>query len=324
MRAVVVEQPGGPEALTVGEWPDPRPGAGQLVVRLSAAGVNFKDIYEREGRTRLTPPFVPGIEGAGVVSELGPGVSGFAVGDRVAWWSAPGSYAERVVVPADAAVLLPADVREADAAAVMLQGLTAHYLTTSTYRAVEGETALVHAAAGGLGQHLTRLLAGRGVRVVATVSTPEKAEVARAAGAHEVIVRTAETDLAKLVRKATADRGVDVVYDGVGLDTFEAGLDSLRPRGTFVLVGASSGPAPAFDPQLLAARGSLFLTRPTLVDHATDPVELRRRAAEVFDWLRTGAIEVSIGGRHTFAEAHRAHADLQSRRTVGKLLLAPA
>lgn len=324
MRAVVVEQAGGPEVLTEAERPDPTPGPGQVVVQLAYAGVNFKDVYEREGRTRLAPPFVPGCEGAGTVLELGPEVSGVAVGDRVAWWAAPGSYAERVVVAADATVPLPADITEADAAAVLLQGLTAHYLTTSTYRAGEGESALVHAAAGGLGQHLTRLLAARGVQVLATVSTQAKAEVARAAGAHEVIVGADPSDLAPLVRKLTGSRGVDVVYDGIGLDTFKAGLESLRPRGTFVLVGAASGPAPTLDPQSLAALGSLFLTRPTLVDYATDPAELRSRAAELFDWMRTGAIQVAIGGRYTFAQAHQAHADLQSRRTTGKLLLTPA
>ncbi|MBC3839779.1 quinone oxidoreductase [Streptacidiphilus sp. 4-A2] len=323
MRAVVVDRPGGPEVLTGAERPDPVAGPGQLVVRLIAAGVNFKDVYEREGRTSAATPFVPGSEGAGTVLAVGPGVSGFGVGDRVAWWAAPGSYAEQVLVPADAAVLLPDDVSGEDAAALMLQGLTAHYLTTSTYPAAPGETALVHSAAGGLGQHLTRLLSGRGVRVLATVSTPEKAEVARALGADEVVIRGTGVDLAATVRELTKGRGVDVVYDGVGRDTFEAGLASLRPRGTFVLVGSASGPVPAFDPQSLAARGSLFLTRPTLVHHATDPVELRQRAAELFDWLRSGTIRVAVGGRYPLAEAERAHADLQSGRSVGKLLLLP-
>ena len=328
MRAVVAEAHGGPEVLTVAERPEPESGEDTLVVELAAAGVNFKDVYEREGRTPLRAPLVPGSEGAGTVLAAGPG-TGFAPGDRVAWCAAPGSYAERVAVPARAAVRVPDDIPLTDAAAILLQGLTAHYLTTSTHRAAEGETALVHAAAGGLGQHLVRLLSRRGVRVIGTVSTQEKAGTAKAAGAHDVIVRgvrgpsDASDGLAERVLALTGGRGVDVVYDGIGRDTFEAGLAALRRRGTFVLVGAASGPVPPFDPQRLAGLGSLFLTRPTLVDHASDPAELAERAAEVFSRLRGGVLEVAVGGRYRFDQAAQAHDDLQSRRTTGKLLLHP-
>ncbi|MGW1074195.1 quinone oxidoreductase family protein [Streptomyces sp. NPDC002537] len=320
MRAIVVTQYGGPEVLTVAERPAPAPGPGQVVARPSVIGVNFKDIYEREGRAKLSPPFVPGSEGAGTVTAVGEGVTSLAPGDRIAWCAAPGSYAEEVVVPARAAVPLPADITDQDAAAVLLQGLTAHYLTTSTHPMREGGTALVHAAAGGVGRLLTQLLTRHGVKVVATVSTPAKAADAEALGAWQTLVTTGGTDIAARVRDLTDGRGVDVVYDGVGHDTFEAGLKSLRPRGTFVLFGESSGPVSGFDPRLLA---SLFLTRPTLNDHATDPAELRERSAELFAWLRDGEIDVSVGGRYRLDEAVRAHQDLQQRRSTGKLLLTP-
>ncbi|MER6333235.1 quinone oxidoreductase [Streptomyces sp. NPDC001034] len=324
MRAVVAERHGGPEVLTETDRPDPRPGPGELLVRLAAAGINYKDVYEREGRAALRAPFVPGSEGAGTVLATGADVTGFRPGDRVAWCAAPASYAELVAVPARAAVRVPDDIPDADAAATMLQGLTAHYLTTSTYRAAPGETALVHSAAGGLGQHLVRLLVRRGARVIGTVSAPGKAAAAEAAGAHHVIVRGGDPgELTRRVLDHTDGRGADVVYDGIGRDTFEAGLAALRPRGTFVLVGAASGPVPPFDPQSLAPRGSLFLTRPTLVDHASDPDELTARAADVFRWLREGVLKTAIGGRYGFDRAAEAHADLQSGTTTGKLLLHP-
>ncbi|PYC83176.1 NADPH:quinone reductase [Streptomyces tateyamensis] len=329
MRAVIAERFGGPEVLALAERADPRPGPGELVVRLAAAGVNYKDVYEREGRGPLPAPLVVGCEGAGTVLATGPGVSAIAPGDRVAWWAAPGSYAEQVVVPARAAVPLPADITEEAAAAVLLQGLTAHYLTTSTYRAAAGECALVPAAAGGLGQQLARVLARRGVHVIGTVSTEAKAAVATAAGVRDVLVVPPGgfgdgEQVAARVRELTGGRGVDVVYDGVGRDTFRTGLAALRRRGTFVLVGAASGPVPPFDPQLLAAAGSLFLTRPTLVDHATEPAELAERAGEVFAWLRDGTLSAEPGGRYPLARAAAAHADLEGRRTTGKLLLVPS
>ncbi|MFI1180975.1 quinone oxidoreductase family protein [Streptomyces sp. NPDC020799] len=323
MRAIVVTQHGGPEVLTLAELPDPAPGPGEVVARPSAVGVNFKDIYEREGRAKPAPPFIPGSEGAGTVTAVGEGVTSLAPGDRIAWCAAPGSYAEQVVVPARAAVPLPADITDEDAAALLLQGLTAHYLTTSTHPAREGDTALVHAAAGGVGRLLTQVLTRHGVRVVATASTPDKAADARRLGAWQTLVTTGGTDIAARVREMTGGRGVDVVYDGVGRDTFEAGLKSLRPRGTFVLFGESSGPVDGFAPRLLAAHGSLFLTRPTLNDHATDPAELLERTSELFAWLRSGAIGVRVGGRYALEEAARAHGDLQERRSTGKLLLTP-
>ncbi|MEV6979456.1 quinone oxidoreductase [Kitasatospora sp. NPDC093806] len=322
MRAVVVQQSGGPEALTPTEHPDPVPGPGEVLVRTGAIGVNFKDVYEREGRTGATTPFIPGCEGAGTVVATGPGVTAPAVGDRVAWWAAPAGYAELVTVKADATVPVPDDIPDTDAAAVLLQGLTAHYLTTSTWPARKGATALVHSAAGGLGAHLTRLLTAAGVHVIATVSTPAKTAAATAAGAEHVIVRTRE-DFAARVRELTGGRGADVVFDGIGRDTFEAGLTCLARRATFVLAGAASGPAPALDPQKLAAHGSVYLTRPTLVDYATDPAELRERAADVFDWLRSGRLTLTIAARHPLADAATAHTALQSGHTTGKILLIP-
>ena len=329
MRAIVVDRHGEPEVLVPTERPDPVPGPGQLRVQLAAAGVNFKDIHQREGRNPSRVPFIPGSEGAGTVLETGPGAGGFAPGDRVAWWAAPGSYAEQVVVDATAAVRVPDDVTDEDAAAVFLQGLTAHYLTTSTYPAAKGETALVHAAAGGLGLHLVRMLERRGVKVIGTVSTQAKAEAAKAAGAHEVIVRggpgtASALELAGRIKDLTDGRGIDVVYDSIGRDTAEAGMLALRRRGMFVLVGATSGPMPPLDPQSLAARGSLFLTRPSLADHATDPAELAARAADIFAWVRDGTLRVAVGGRYPLHRAAQAHADLASGTVTGKLLLLPS
>lgn len=323
MRAIVVTRYGGPEVLTVAELPTPTPGPGEVLARPSAIGVNFKDVYEREGRGKPSPPFTPGSEGAGTVTAVGEGVTSLVPGDRIAWCTAPAGYAEQVVVPVRAAVPLPTDITDRDAAALLLQGLTAHYLTTSTRPAREGGTALVHAAAGGVGRLLTQLLTRNGVKVIATVSTPAKAAAVRALGAWQALVTADGTDLAGQVRDLTGGRGVDVVYDGVGRDTFEAGLKALRPRGTFVLFGEASGPVPAFDPRLLASHGSLFLTRPTLNDHATDPAELLERSAELFGRLRGGEIDASIGGTYRLEEAAHAHRDLQQRRSTGKLLLSP-
>ncbi|WP_225850242.1 quinone oxidoreductase [Streptomyces sp. HPF1205] len=326
MRAVVAERHGGPEVLAEARRPDPEPGPADLLVRLTAAGVNFKDVYEREGRGAPRAPFVPGSEGAGTVVAAGPqaAAAGFRPGDRVAWCTAPASYAELVAVPAVSAVRVPDGIDDTDAAAIMLQGITAHYLTTSTYQAAGGETALVHSAAGGLGRHLVRLLAHRGVRVIGTVSSAGKTAAAEAAGASDVIVREEGGDLAGRVRELTGGRGVDVVYDGIGRDTFDAGLASLRKRGTYVLVGTASGTVPPFDPQSLAPRGSLFLTRPTLADHVGPDGELAGRAADVFRWLDEGVLSTVIGGRYAFGKAAQAHADLQSGTTTGKLLLDPA
>ena len=323
MRAVVVEQTGGPEALQVKEIEKPDPGPGQVLVDVAAGGVNFIDVYQRIGQYPRQLPFVVGSEGAGTVSAVGPGVAGIAVGDRVAWAMVDDcGYAEQALVPADRAVVVPDGVDSETAAAVILQGMTAHFLCESTYPARSGETALLHAAAGGVGLLLTQMLSAKGVRVLATTSTEEKAELARAAGAAEVL-RYTEADVGAEVRRITDGRGVDVVYDGVGRSTFDASLDCLRPRGMMVLFGASSGPVPPLDPQVLNRKGSLFLTRPSLTHYIATREELLERAGSVLDQVAEGRLDVRIGGRYPLEEAGRAHEDLQGRRTTGKLLVVP-
>ena len=323
MRAVVVESTGGPEVLTVQELDQPEPGPGELRVDVAAAGVNFIDVYHRTGAYPLPLPIRLGSEGAGTVSAVGEGVDGVAVGDRVAWAMVQGAgYTEQALVPAERAVPVPDGVDLEVAAAAMLQGMTAHYLCESTYPVRSGETALVHAAAGGLGLLLTQMLAAKGVRVIGTTSTEEKERLARGAGAAEVI-RYTEQDLRTEVERLTDGRGVDVVYDSVGKDTFDAGLDVLRPRGYMVLCGASSGPVPPFDPQSLNPKGSLFLTRPTLGHYIATRDELLERGGAVLSAVAAGRLDVRIGGRYPLDEAGRAHDDLQGRRTTGKLLLVP-
>jgi NADPH:quinone reductase len=321
VRAVVVSRTGGPEVLEVAERPDPSPGAGELLVDIEAAGVNFIDVYHREGRYPLDLPFVAGSEGAGTVRQVGDGVDDVAVGDRVAWAMVPGTgYASSTVVPADRAVPVPAGVTGEQAAAVLLQGMTAQFLVTTTYRVRDGDDVLVHAAAGGVGLLLTQLATAAGGRVLATTSTEDKAELARAAGAVEVL---RYEDVPDRVRELTGGRGVQVVYDGVGQATFEASLSSLATRGTMVLFGASSGPVPPFDPQRLNALGSLFLTRPSLGHHIADRGEQLERAADVLGRVADGSLDVRIGGRYRLDEAGRAHEDLEARRTAGKLLVLP-
>jgi NADPH2:quinone reductase len=322
MRAVVAERTGGPEVLAVQELDTPEPGPGELRVDVAACGVNFIDVYHRTGAYPLPPPVQPGSEGAGTVSAVGEGVEGVAVGDRVAWAMVRTGYAEQVLVPAERAVPVPDAVDLELAAAVLLQGMTAHYLSESTYPARSGETALVHAAAGGLGLLLTQMLAAKGVRVIGTTSTEEKEQLARAAGAAEV-VRYTEQDLRAEVERLTGGRGVDVVYDSVGKDTFDAGLDVLRPRGYLVLCGASSGPVPPFDPQTLNPKGSLFLTRPSLGHYVATREELLERGAAVLGAVAEGRLDVRVGGRYPLEQAGRAHDDLEGRRTTGKLLLVP-
>ncbi|MFC7342651.1 quinone oxidoreductase family protein [Saccharopolyspora griseoalba] len=322
MRAIRVTAHGGPEVLEHTELEAPEPGAGQLLVKVAAAGVNFIDTYQRSGIYSMQLPFTPGSEGAGEVIAAGTGVEDFAVGDRVAWAGAPGSYAEKVLVPADAAVALPDGVDQRTAAAAMLQGLTAHYLISSTYPIRTGETALVHAAAGGMGLLLTQLIKHRGGNVIGTVSTAEKEALAREAGADEVI-RYTERDVAAEVDDLTDGRGVDVVYDGVGRSTFEASLASLRTRGMLALFGAASGPVPPVDPQALNSAGSVFLTRPKLGDHLLTRQELEWRAGELLDWIGSGALRIRVGATYPLAEARAAHEDLQARKTTGKLLLLP-
>ncbi|MCG7286685.1 quinone oxidoreductase [Cellulomonas sp. ACRRI] len=325
MHAILATEPGGPDVLEPDEIPDPLPGPRDLLVRLSAAGVNFIDTYRRSGVYAMPFPHVPGSEGAGVVEAVGREVRDFAVGDLVAWASAPSSYAELVVVPEAVALRVPDGVAEEVAAALPLQGLTAHYLVTSTFPVLEGQDVLVHAGAGGVGLLLTQLAAARGARVITTVGTAEKEALSRAAGAAEVIRYTElddlTTELPALVRDLTGGRGVHTVFDGVGATTFEASLASLRPRGGLALFGASSGPVPPFDPQRLNAAGSLFLTRPTLGHYTATRDELTRRADELFAAVAAGTLEVRVGATYPLAEAAEAHRALEGRATTGKVLL---
>ena len=320
MRAIEVTEYGGPEQLRVIDRPEPTPGPGQLVVDVAAAGVNFIDTYKRSGIYPVPLPFSPGEEGAGTVRAVGPEVGAIAVGDHVAWASGSGGYAEQTVVEAASAVPVPAGVTDEVAAAVILQGLTAHYLVTSTHAIRSGDVAVVHAGAGGVGLLLTQLVKLLGGRVITTVSTPEKAELSRGAGADEVLEYD---DFAAAARRFTDGRGVDVVYDGVGAMTFDQSLDALRPRGMMALYGASSGPVPPVDPQILNRKGSLFLTRPTLGHHIATREELVGRSDELFGWVASGKVNVRIGARYPLAEAAQAHTDLQARKTTGKLLLQP-
>jgi NADPH2:quinone reductase len=323
MRAVQVPEAGGPEVLTHTELPDPEPGPGEILVEVAAAGVNYIDTYQRQGLYPMPTPYVAGLEGAGRVRALGDGVTEFAVGDRVAWSETLGSYAELVAVPAAKAVAVPDAVADDLAVGALLQGMTAHFLVHDTYPVRPGDDVLVHAAAGGVGLLLTQLVTARGGRVIATVSTAAKEELARGAGAAEVIRYTEVADLAAEVRARTGGRGVAVAYDSVGRDTFDASLASLRLRGMLVLFGAASGPVPPVDPQRLNAAGSVFLTRPTLFHHVHTREELTTRAAAVYAAVADGSLDVRIGHRYALAEARAAHEDLQARRTTGKLLLLP-
>ncbi len=327
MRAIVATAPGGPDVLDVRELPDPEPGPGQVLVRVAAAGVDFIDTYRRSGLYTVPFPHVVGSEGSGEVVAVGADVTEVAVGDRVAWASSPGAYAELALVAARDVLVVPDGVDDRTAAALPLQGLTAHYLVTSTFPVAAGHDVLVHAAAGGVGLLLTQLAAQRGARVVATVGSAEKERLARAAGAADV-VRYRELDdltaeLPALVRDLTDGRGVHAVYDSVGKDTFDASLASLARRGTLVLFGASSGPVPPVDPQRLNAGGSLFLTRPTLGDHTATRDELTWRAGELFDAVRAGTLDVRVGATFPLADAADAHRALESRSTTGKVLLLP-
>lgn len=321
VRAVRVEQTGAPAVLQVGETPRPEPGRGQALVRVAAAGLNFIDTYQRSGAYRLDLPVVLGSEGAGVVEALGDDAGDLAVGDRVAWADQPGSYAEYVLVDALRAVAVPEVVDLRAAAAVMLQGMTAHYLATSTFPLAGHHTALVHAGAGGVGHLLVQIAKRRGADVVATVSTEEKAELARSSGADEVI-RYTEGDFAEETARLYG-HGVDVVYDSVGAATFMRSLDCLRPRGTMVLFGQSSGPVAPFDPQVLNAKGSLYLTRPSLGHYVADPTELRSRAHDLFTWLAAGELDVRVDRTFPLEEAAEAHRYIEARKTRGKVLLVP-
>jgi NADPH:quinone reductase len=320
MKAIRIHEPGGPESLVLEEVPLPEPGPGQARVRLHAIGVNFIDVYHRTGLYKVPTPFSPGSEGAGVVSAVGPDVA-LSVGERVAWAGLSGSYAEEAVVAADKLVPVPDGLEWEDAAAAPLQGMTAHYLATDTRRLHAGDVALVHAAAGGVGLLLVQVAKMKGARVFGTVSTPEKAELARQAGADETILYT-QDDFLEAVKRLTGGRGVDVVYDSVGATTFDRSLDALAVRGTLALFGQSSGVVPPVDPVRLAAKG-VFLTRPTIWHYTATREELLGRARDVFSWIANGLLKLRVHRTFPLAQAADAHRLLESRQSVGKLLLIP-
>ncbi|MGH9456489.1 MAG: quinone oxidoreductase family protein [Thermoanaerobaculia bacterium] len=322
MRAIRVQAHGGPERLEIATIDPPRPGPGEALVRIEAAGINFIDVYHRTGRYPGKLPFTPGVEGAGRVEGVGPDVSGLARGARVAWTGVQGGYAELAVVPAERLVPLPEGIEPRIAAAALLQGMTAHYLAHTTYPIRRGETVLIHAAAGGVGLLLVQMAKRLGATVFGTVSTTEKAELAREAGADEVILYT-EVSFRDEVRRLTGGTGVHVVYDSVGRTTFDDSLDSLRPLGMLVLFGASSGAVPPFDPLLLSRNGSLFLTRPKLDDYVADRASLLDRADDVFSWIADGSLRLRIERTYALEDAAEAHRDLEARKTTGKLLLIP-
>jgi NADPH:quinone reductase len=322
MKAIRVHAPGGPEVLREEDLPDPRPSAGEALVRVEAAGVNFIDVYHRTGQYKASLPVTLGQEGAGVVEAVGEGVTGVQPGDRVAWASIFGAYAEKAVVPAERLVTLPEGVSAKQAAAAMLQGMTAHYLACSTYPLKAGDVALVHAAAGGVGLLLCQIAKMRGARVLGTVSTPEKAALAREAGAASTIDYTAQ-DFAEEARRETGGRGVDVVYDSVGKTTYEKSLASLKLRGMLVLFGQSSGAVPPLDPQVLSQKGSLYLTRPTLFHYTASRADLTARAGEVLGWVRDGRLRLRIAREYPLREAAAAHRALEGRAMSGKILLIP-
>ena len=322
MKAVIVTEHGGPDVLEVQEVDDPQPRKHEVVVEVAAAGVNFIDTYHRTGAYPGFPPFTPGLEGAGTVTAVGENVDDVAVGDRVAWAGRRGAYAELQAVPANKAVPVPDDLDFDTAAALLLQGMTAHYLTRSTYRLTENDTALVHAAAGGTGMLICQIAKRSGARIIGTASTEEKAANARDAGADDMILYT-ERDFEEAVKELTDGRGVDVVYDSVGKETFDKSLQCLRKRGTMVLFGASSGAVEPVDPQVLNHKGSLFLTRPTLFDYIETREELLERAGDLFEWAAAGELEVTVDSRWSLSEAGDAHRHLESRKSSGKLLIQP-
>jgi NADPH:quinone reductase len=322
VKAIRVHQTGGPEVLRLEDVPDPAPESGETVVRLEAIGLNFIEVYQRTGLYRSTVPFTPGGEGAGRVVAVGKDVSAVRPGDRVASTSLRGSYAELARVPADKLVPVPDDVETGLAAAVLLQGLTAHYLAISTYPLTEGSWCLIHAAAGGVGLLLCQIAKARGARVIGTVSTEEKAALASEAGADHVVLYTRQ-DFVSEARRLTGGRGVAVVYDSVGQSTFEGSLNSLAPRGMLVLFGQSSGPVPPVDPQVLNAKGSLYLTRPTVTHYTATRDELLTRSRDLFVWMESGRLQVRIDRTYPLADAAAAHRALEGRETKGKVLLLP-
>jgi NADPH2:quinone reductase len=322
MKAVLVSQHGGPEVLAYSDVPEPEITPSELLVRVAAAGINYIDTYQRSGIYAMTLPYTPGLEGAGTVLEVGSEVTGFAVGDTLAWTSQLGSYAEVVALDASKAVGVPPGIEPTQAAQAMLQGITAHYLITSVFEIKPGTTALVHAAAGGVGLLLCQMISARGGTVIGTVSTEAKASAASAAGAAHVI-RYDKEDFTTRVRELTDGIGVSVVYDGVGASTFEGSLRSLTPRGMMVLFGQASGPVGSFDPQILNSLGSLSLTRPSLVNFIQTREELQWRASEVFEAMLSGDLTMTLGGSYPLSEAAQAHRDLEGRKSSGKLILVP-
>ena len=322
MRAIQLTQTGGTDVLTLAELPTPSPKAGEALIRLTAIGINYIDTYHRSGLYAVPLPFVPGSEGAGVVEQVGDGMTGLAVGQRVAFATQSGAYAEYAVVSADKLVPIPDGLTDQQAAAALLQGMTAHSLACTTYPIRPGDTVLIHAGAGGVGLLLTHMARMRGARVITTVSTEEKAQLSRENGADEVILYT-QADFTDEVKKLTGGQGVHVVYDSVGRSTFEGSLNSLRPLGTMVSFGNASGAVPPFAPSLLAAKGSLTLTRPTLGHYTLTRSALLERAGAVFNWIASGELTLLIQPPYPLADAAQAHRDLESRGTTGKLLLVP-
>jgi NADPH:quinone reductase len=322
MKAIQVQKTGGPEVLTLVDLPVPKPKANEAVVKIAAIGVNFIDVYFREGRYPAPLPFIDGQEAAGTVTEVGSEVKTVKPGDRVAYTGVIGSYAEYAAVPADRLVHVPDKITDQQAAAAMLQGMTAHYLVNSTYPLKKGETALIHAAAGGVGLLLVQMAKNIGARAIGTVGTEEKAKLAREAGADEVILYT-QKDFEAETKRLTENKGVHVVYDGVGKSTFEKGLNVLRPRGYMVLFGGASGAVPPFDPIALSQKGSLFLTRPSLVHYIATRQELEQRSSDVFSAVAAGKLKLRIGHVYKLEEVQQAHRDLEGRKTTGKILLVP-
>jgi NADPH:quinone reductase len=322
MKAIQVQKTGGPEVLTFVDLPLPKPKPNEVVVKIAAAGVNFIDVYFREGRYPSPLPFVDGQEAAGTVNEVGGEVKSLKPGDRVAYTGALGSYAEYAAVPADRLVKIPEGITEQQAAAAMLQGMTAQYLVYTTYPLKKGETALIHAAAGGVGLLLVQMAKNLGARVIATVGTEDKARLAKEAGADEVIIYT-QQDFEAETKRLTGGKGVDVVYDGVGKSTFDQGLNVLRPRGYMVLFGGASGAVPPFDLIKLSQKGSLFVTRPSLIHYIASREELEQRAGAVLGMVAAGKLKLRIGHTYKLENAQQAHRDLEGRKTTGKLLLIP-
>jgi NADPH:quinone reductase len=322
MKAIQIQKTGGPEALTLVDLPVPKPKANEAVVKIAAIGVNFIDVYFREGRYPSALPFVDGQEAAGTVTEVGSEVKTVKPGDRVAYTGVIGAYAEYAAVPADRLVHVPDKITDQQAAAAMLQGMTAHYLLNSTYPLKKGETALIHAAAGGVGLLLVQMAKSIGARAIGTVGTEDKAKLAREAGAEEVIVYT-QQDFEVETKRLTENKGVHVVYDGVGKSTFEKGLNVLRPRGYMVLFGGASGAVPPFDPIALSQKGSLFLTRPSLIHYIATRQELEQRSSDIFNMIIAGKLKLRIGHVYKLEEVQQAHRDLEGRKTTGKILLVP-